>query len=123
MRHEPAALKRMNKVCPSVIAKDGARVAGYVIMMPRDWVVHFPVLLPMLHKLNAMTRDCVALRDNLRWCYPHACHCNTVCLDAHLSRRSQISILVTYLSAESLEELAPHLVAVVCRRPPYSMQA
>ena len=77
MRHEPAALKRMNKVCPSVIAKDGGRVAGYVIMMPRDWVVHFPVLLPMLHKLYAMSRHGVSLLENKRWCSHHACHIHT----------------------------------------------
>jgi hypothetical protein len=77
VRHDPAALKRMNEVCPSVIAKDGGRVAGYVIMMPREWVVHFPVLLPMLHKLDTMSRHGVALRDNKRWCSQHFCRMAT----------------------------------------------
>ena len=78
VRHDPAALQRMNKAFPSVVAKDGARVIGYVIMMPREYVRYFPVLQPMLDMLDGITRRGVALRDNARWCDLHptvnACH-------------------------------------------------
>ena len=57
----------MNEAFPSVVAKDGGRVIGYVIMMPREWVQYFPVLLPMLDTLDGITRNGVALRDNDRW--------------------------------------------------------
>ena len=67
MRHDPAALQRMNRAFPSVVAKDGDRVIGYVIMMPTEWVPHFPILVPMLETLNGVTRQGIAMRDNDRW--------------------------------------------------------
>ena len=57
----------MNQAFSSVVAKDGERVIGYVIMMPKQWVPHFPVLMPMLDKLDGVTRGGVTLRDNNRW--------------------------------------------------------
>ena len=74
MRHDPVALQRMNEAFPSVVAKDGTRVVGYVVMMPREYVRFFPRLQPMLDTLNGITRQGVALRHNARWCELHA-HC------------------------------------------------
>lgn len=67
LRHDPAALQSMNRAIPSVLAKDGGSVVGYVIMMPTEWVPQFPLLVPMLDMLNGITRAGVALQDNDRW--------------------------------------------------------
>ncbi len=67
VRHDPAVLTRMNQVAPSVIAKDGDRVAGYALVMPRSFAADVPVLLPMFEMLDGLSWQNRLLRDNPRW--------------------------------------------------------
>lgn len=67
VRHDPAVLARMNQAAPSVIAKDGDRVAGYALVMPRAFAADVPVLLPMFEMLDDLSWQNHPLRENPRW--------------------------------------------------------
>lgn len=67
VRHDPAVLQRMNRAAPAVIAKDGGRLAGYALVMPREFAADVPVLLPMFAMLNGLSWKGTPLRDNPRW--------------------------------------------------------
>ena len=54
VRHEPEVLHRMNRFYPSVIAKSGEVLAGYCLVMPRDFAVEIPVLAPMFEVLDTL---------------------------------------------------------------------
>ncbi len=54
VRHEPDVLGRMNQAYPSVIAKDGDRLAGYCLVMPREFAPEVPILAPMFAMLEAL---------------------------------------------------------------------
>lgn len=67
VRHDPAVLRRMNNAHPSVIAKVGHELAGYCLMMPRDFAPAVPVLAPMFAVLAALRWRDQPLSDNPRW--------------------------------------------------------
>ena len=67
VRHELAVLQRMNEAAPAVIAKDGDRVIGYALAMPRKFAPDVPVLLPMFEMLNDLSWREKSLRNNPRW--------------------------------------------------------
>jgi len=67
VRHDPAVLQRMNEVAPAVIAKDGDRLAGYALVMPREFAAGVPILLPMFDMLGRLSWKGIPLRDNPRW--------------------------------------------------------
>lgn len=67
VRHDPAVLQRMNEAAPAVIAKDGDRLAGYALAMPREFAADVPVLLPMFDMLGRLSWKGIPLRDNPRW--------------------------------------------------------
>ena len=66
VQHEPEVLRRMNQMYPSVIAKDGDRVAGYCLVMLREFAVGVPLLHPMFEKLESLTWQGQALISS-RW--------------------------------------------------------
>ncbi len=67
VRHDPAVLQRMNAATPAVIAKDGGRVVGYALVMPREFAPEVPILLPMFDMLDGLSWKGIPLRDNPRW--------------------------------------------------------
>ena len=67
VRHDPVVLARMNQAAPSVIAKDGDRIAGYALVMPRSFAADVPVLLPMFEMLDELSWQGSRLRENPRW--------------------------------------------------------
>lgn len=67
VQHEPAVLQRMNEAAPAVIAKDGDMLAGYALVMPREFAADVPVLKPMFDMLNGLSWRGRWLRDNPRW--------------------------------------------------------
>lgn len=67
VKHEPAVLQRMNEAAPSIIAKDGTRVVGYALVMPRSFAPDIPILQPMFDLLDTLSWRGLALRDNPRW--------------------------------------------------------
>ena len=67
VRHDPAVLQRMNATTPAVIAKDGGRVVGYALVMPRAFAADVPILLPMFDMLDGLSWKGIPLRDNPRW--------------------------------------------------------
>ncbi len=66
VRHEPEVLLRMNRFYPSVIAHSGEALAGYCLVMPRDFALDIPVLAPMFEVLEALHWKGKALND-FRW--------------------------------------------------------
>jgi len=67
VRHDPDVLQRMNQAAPAVIAKDGSRVVGYALVMPRSFGAEVPELVPMFAMLDELTWQDRRLRDHPRW--------------------------------------------------------
>lgn len=67
VRHEPDLLQRMNEAAPAIIAKDGKQVAGYALVMPREFGPEVPILVPMFEMLEGLSWKGQFLRDNPRW--------------------------------------------------------
>lgn len=67
VRHDPAVLERMNEAAPAVIAKDGDRVVGYALVMPRAFAADVPILQPLFEMLDALSWGGTPLRDRPRW--------------------------------------------------------
>ncbi|MEQ1745352.1 MAG: GNAT family protein [Saprospiraceae bacterium] len=63
VRHDPDVLWRMNQAYPSVIAKDGERLAGYCLVMPRSFAPEVPILAPMFAMLETLAWHGRPLRD------------------------------------------------------------
>ncbi len=66
VRHEPEVLRRMNQLYPSVIAVDGGQMAGYCLVMLREFAEGVPILLPMFEKLETLTWQGKSMLDS-RW--------------------------------------------------------
>lgn len=67
VRHDPAVLHAMNRAFPSAIAKSGDTLAGYCLMMPRDFRDRVPILQPMFALLDGLQWRGDALAGNPRW--------------------------------------------------------
>jgi hypothetical protein len=67
VRHDPDVLERMNATAPAIIAKDGHRVVGYALVMPRAFASEVPILQPLFQLLDALPWKGVLLRDRTRW--------------------------------------------------------
>ena len=67
VKHDPAVLQHMNAVAPSIIAKDGDRVVGYALVMPRSFAAHVPILQPMFDLLDTLSWNGADLRTHPRW--------------------------------------------------------
>jgi GNAT superfamily N-acetyltransferase len=67
VRHDPDVLRRMNTAKPSIIAKDGAALAGFALVMPREFAPEVPILLPMFDMLGTLSWQGRPLRDSPRW--------------------------------------------------------
>jgi len=67
VRHEPEVLARMNQTAPSIIAKDGERVVGYALVMPREFAADVPILQPLFEMLDGLSWRGSLLRDQSRW--------------------------------------------------------
>ncbi|TNE48622.1 MAG: GNAT family N-acetyltransferase [Bacteroidetes bacterium] len=66
VRHEPDVLRRMNEVYPSVIALDGDVLAGYCLVMLRDFARDVPVLIPFFERLEQLNWNGIPLSEQ-RW--------------------------------------------------------
>ena len=67
VRHDPAVLQRMNEAAPAIIAKDGDVLAGYALVMPREFAAAVPILLPMFDMLDGLSWRGESLRTHPRW--------------------------------------------------------
>jgi RimJ/RimL family protein N-acetyltransferase len=67
VKHNPEVLQRMNRVAPSIIAKDDGQVVGYALVMPRSFAVDVPILLPMFELLDSLSWHGESLRTQDRW--------------------------------------------------------
>jgi hypothetical protein len=67
VRHDPDVLARMNEAAPAIVAKDGDRVAGYALVMPRAFAADVPILQPFFQMLDALAWRGARLRDSERW--------------------------------------------------------
>lgn len=67
VRHDLTVLQRMNAVAPAVIAKDGSRVVGYALVMPREFAPVVPILQPLFDTLDTLSWNGISLRDHPRW--------------------------------------------------------
>lgn len=66
VRHDPEVLRDMNRAYPSVIAKAGDILAGYCLVMPRDFAPRVPILAPMFAMLETLSWNGRPLRES-RW--------------------------------------------------------
>ncbi len=53
VEHDLKLLKRMNDLCPHIIAKDEEKVIGYALSMTEDFKDEISVLRPMFNELDA----------------------------------------------------------------------
>jgi ribosomal protein S18 acetylase RimI-like enzyme len=67
VRHDPAVLEHMNEAAPAVIAKNGDQLAGYALVMPREFAADVPILQPMFEMLDGLVWNGITLRNNPRW--------------------------------------------------------
>ncbi len=67
VRHEPAVLQAMNRAYPSAIALAGGELAGYCLMMAREFRDRVPVLQPMFDLLDRLEWRGEPLASNPRW--------------------------------------------------------
>jgi ribosomal protein S18 acetylase RimI-like enzyme len=67
VRHDWDVLARMNRAAPGVVAKDGDRVAGYALVMPREFAADVPILAPLFRMLETLSWRGLPLRDSRRW--------------------------------------------------------
>jgi hypothetical protein len=67
VRHDAGVLERMNAAAPGIIAKDGDRVVGYALVMPRAFAADVPILQPLFEMLDALSWRGRLLRDWTRW--------------------------------------------------------
>ena len=78
VRHAPDVLQAMNRQWPSVVAWAGTELAGYCLMMPRDFRAQVPILQPMFALLDTLHWKGRALATDPRWfvmgqvCVAHA---------------------------------------------------
>lgn len=56
--HSEDLLNEMNKACAHILAKDGARVAGYALCMHPDFAQDIEVLRPMFDKIEEQLHSC-----------------------------------------------------------------
>jgi ribosomal protein S18 acetylase RimI-like enzyme len=54
VEHTLDVLRRMHALSPSIVAKDGAELAGYALVMPVECRSFVPVLEPMFQRLEAL---------------------------------------------------------------------
>lgn len=52
--HDLVLLQRMHAIVPSIVAFDGAELAGYALVMPVECRALIPVLVPMFDRLDAL---------------------------------------------------------------------
>ncbi|MCK6694313.1 MAG: GNAT family N-acetyltransferase [Thermoanaerobaculia bacterium] len=66
VKHDPEVLLEMNRAYPSVIAKAGDVLAGYCLVMPREFAPRVPVLAPMFAMLETLSWQGRPLSES-RW--------------------------------------------------------
>ena len=66
VRHDPAVLQRMNEDTPAILAKDGNKVVGYALVMPREFAPDVPVLQPLFDMLDTLSWNGAPLRTAIR---------------------------------------------------------
>lgn len=66
VRHDPGVLTQMNRAYPSIIAKDGECLAGYCLVMLREFAPQVPVLTPMFSMLENLSWQGLPLSES-RW--------------------------------------------------------
>jgi len=54
VEHSLDLLRRMHAVSPSVVARDGAALAGYALVMPLECRAWIPVLQPMFQRMESL---------------------------------------------------------------------
>ncbi len=54
VEHTLDLLKRMHAVVPSIVARDGASLAGYALVMPVQCRFFIPILEPMFQRLDSL---------------------------------------------------------------------
>jgi ribosomal protein S18 acetylase RimI-like enzyme len=54
VEHTLEVLRRMHAIAPSIVAKDGAELAGYALVMPLECRSFIAVLEPMFQRLEAL---------------------------------------------------------------------
>ena len=54
VEHTPEILRRMHALEPSIVAREGERLAGYALVMPAECREFIPVLRPMFARLDAL---------------------------------------------------------------------
>jgi GNAT superfamily N-acetyltransferase len=67
VRHDRDVLERMNETAPAIVARDGDRVVGYALVMPRAFASDVPILRPLFRMLDALSWRGALLRDQPRW--------------------------------------------------------
>ena len=97
VQHDPAVLQRMNEAAPAIIAKDGSRLIGYALVMPREFAADVPVLQPLFDMLDTLSWRGLSLRENPRWFV-----------------MGQICVAAAYRGQGVFDGLYRHM-AVVCR--------
>lgn len=61
--HTINQLKELHSIHPSIIVKDGERLAGYALVMPRACADLVPVLIPAFNTLDQLTYNGQLLKD------------------------------------------------------------
>ena len=54
VEHTLDVLKRMHAIAPSIVARDGDRLAGYALVMPLQCRAFIPILEPMFARLDSL---------------------------------------------------------------------
>ncbi|WP_299212425.1 GNAT family N-acetyltransferase [uncultured Dokdonia sp.] len=124
-------LKKMNDACPHILAMDGDRVAGYALVMLRNFKYEMPIFTPMFETSDrllkeknyvAMEQICIdkpyrgqgifkgmytfykeALRDSYDCLFTEVATANTHSIEAH--KRVGFIILETQITDGTLWEM------------------
>jgi ribosomal protein S18 acetylase RimI-like enzyme len=75
--HNPDLLQKMNQEAPSIIAKDGDKVVGYCLFMPKSYGKLIPELVPMSEMLDTLEHHGKPLKA-FRWFIM-----GQICIDAN----------------------------------------
>ena len=64
VEHTFGLLEKMNAAAPQTIAKDGAAVVGYALVMAKEFKTEIPVLEPMFDKISRINHQGKAISEH-----------------------------------------------------------
>jgi GNAT superfamily N-acetyltransferase len=117
VEHTPQQLLQMHKLQPSIIVKDGAELAGYALVMPRECATIVPVLIPAFELLEKLVYKGRPVQDWKWYMMGQVCVAKNYrgmgvfkqLYDAHQTfLRSHFQLCITEISTSNTRSLRAH---------------